>query len=708
MKIAPLLITSASALETSTSASSLLAAVGKRNVTHMESLIQSLAEESISEPGWKFDKDIQDALTAIRNMFVTSIQNAIVDQHIIDQESHNCQMDACFGDCQSQFDQGTGQCQEEVKHCEDYGRTHKECRKHVYGLYIDMANKCGKLACFDPPVIKCPTESCICPDGLSAGCCDGAGEDFGDFLAGHRSLDSKDEKRGIAEWKRINQWVAGGLASDEGVLDQDGRKINFDDPHYYDVTHDKLADDYKHGSSKNYHKLDHLNLGECKSDPKHGYGAWLQATAQTYKSAYGQWVVLHQECRDSYRLFLTEDVKCDGIQREFEKCMCSTDVWKETLCDHTYKSCNDLCWSTYTEQVPNLQCQEKDRKIDWSATKKIECYLDVLLHDYTKKELIDNCGSEDCVNVAREKSYKDCASICPNVDHQGEWKFPTCSDDGVVTFGDAHASRKEHHSRYNQFIGDGKCPDGPDGQRSYKCSSKDKVSFKCDANGAHVHTDHRGVHDRANEHRCTEHLDIDFQVPNPKPCPGCNPEKEMCEVCDDAFHCLYYEEFDQTAKICSSQIQKCDDKFCEPFPEVKLTSCIAPACDEKGINCDASDYDNWMPQATRLDRRLAHDGGIQVGEYTHAWAYNRCECKKCVGTTGGTGVEMHPWRQCMGPESLAPKDGRNKENDSHESWNPVISRRCNPLNKVACLRLAALDECVWTESDNMCEAKMIK
>ena len=64
-----------------------------------------------------------------------------------------------------------------------------------------------------------------------------------------------------------------------------------------------------------------------------------------------------------------------------------------------------------------------------------------------------------------------------------------------------------------------------------------------------------------------------------------------------------------------------------------------------------------------------------------------------------------------GPRVSPPKEGRNKENDSHESWNPVISRRCNPLNKVACLRLGAeskdgLEECVWT--DLGCEAKKIK
>jgi hypothetical protein len=42
----------------------------------------------------------------------------------------------------------------------------------------------------------------------------------------------------------------------------------------------------------------------------------------------------------------------------------------------------------------------------WSATKKIECYVDILLHNYTKHDLLSKCGTADCVNVAREEDYK--------------------------------------------------------------------------------------------------------------------------------------------------------------------------------------------------------------------------------------------------------------------------------------------------------------
>ena len=79
MKIALVLLPAVSSLETSTSSAHLLAAVGSRNVTKMEALVQGLADESVQEPGWKFDKDIQAALEAIRSTFVGGIQKSLLE-----------------------------------------------------------------------------------------------------------------------------------------------------------------------------------------------------------------------------------------------------------------------------------------------------------------------------------------------------------------------------------------------------------------------------------------------------------------------------------------------------------------------------------------------------------------------------------------------------------------------------------------------------
>ena len=86
-----------------------------------------------------------------------------------------------------------------------------------------------------------------------------------------------------------------------------------------------------------------------------------------------------------------------------------------------FEQCQIGCWDRYEVVIKEKECLEKDRKIDWSATMKIECYIDILLHDYTKEELLTKCGSETCVEVAREEDYQHCHTICLEVDHEGEW-----------------------------------------------------------------------------------------------------------------------------------------------------------------------------------------------------------------------------------------------------------------------------------------------
>merc|ERR1719263_2509530 len=99
-------------------------------------------------------------------------------------------------------------------------------------------------------------------------------------------------------------------------------------------------------------------------------------------------------------------MSCDATQKGFEQCMCEKNRCHDTVCNIEYENCYADCSAKYEAHVHEKQCLEKDRKIDWSATKKIECYVDILLHDYTKEELLSKCGSETCINEAREADYK--------------------------------------------------------------------------------------------------------------------------------------------------------------------------------------------------------------------------------------------------------------------------------------------------------------
>merc|ERR1719454_801277 len=116
---------------------------------------------------------------------------------------------------------------------------------------------------------------------------------------------------------------------------------------------------------------------------------------------------------------MKEDTECDAKQQKFEKCLCNKNACEKNACNVDYDRCEAECWDRYKLLVDDKECLEKNRKIDWSATKKIECYLDVLLHDYDKDDLTDRCGNVEggpkgttCINIVREDAYKACAKVC--------------------------------------------------------------------------------------------------------------------------------------------------------------------------------------------------------------------------------------------------------------------------------------------------------
>jgi len=498
MKIAPLILASATALETASTAHNLLAAVGHRNATKMEALVQGLVEESISEPGWKFDQDIKDALEAIRSMFVLNIQKALKDQHKLDQEDLNEFTVTCFGNCNKDMCDGVDHCQSMQKKCDGIAHGHVHCRHEVKGLYIHMAQSCGALHSFIQGWTdeECTPEKCLCPD----------------LLWCHR------REGAYAECE----------ARDQG----------------------------------------------CPS----GYGSWLKRMIQKYTSGYAEWSHLYGECKTSYHAFLTADMACDATQKSFEQCMCEMNRCQQTTATVEHPACIAGCSASYKSKVKDSECLEKDRKIDWSATKKIECYVDILLHDYTKEELLSKCGSEDCINKAREEDYRHCHTICLEVDHQGEWPSIThmdltCAGLGSPVVVDGHAKRA-HSSQF--LLGDD--------------------TFAFDMNGDAVFTMHRGLSTREGEERCTEHLDIDYPVP-----PCLTPPPPPPPVCDAAFHKNWYFQFDDTSRI--TEISDCcmkNDATC--FADINIGS----SSDGHAINY------------------------ITVSEHSHAWAFNRCPCTECI------------------------------------------------------------------------------
>jgi len=133
-----------------------------------------------------------------------------------------------------------------------------------------------------------------------------------------------------------------------------------------------------------------------------------------------------------------------------------------------------------------------------------------------------------------------------------------------------------------------------------------------------VFTKHRSNRDE--ESRCTEHLDIDYQIPECTPC-----RDPPAPICDADFHFKWYAQFDDLTRI--GEISDCcplSGSSC--FPDVTLPSSL----DGEKLS--------W----------------VHVSEHSHAWAFNRCPCEECI-----TILPVYPGRpdghQCgMGAHTISP------------------------------------------------------
>lgn len=589
----------------SSMASSLLAAVGNRNVTSMQSLIQELAEESLSGVG-QFDKSVQDAIKKIREVFVKSIQDALQEQHKADQEHFNCFTKDCFGGCMDTYKDNIGTCE----NLDEY-----PCDGSVAGQFkFEHDGHCasGWISGHNSRVrsLEACAADCLEHDGC-AFFAYAADKSSGNNCALYSTDGScKDDDaypdynayKIDARWGSANHSVDHAVCREQTLIRYKHYAEECGKLHCFEVDPITCPEpNCKCGDLSNCHRKSIGEYGTCESmaaatDCNNvDYGSWLNQTIAHYQGTYNKWETLRSNCAAAYKSFLSIDTFCDATQEKFEKCLCDRNFCEDQACGVTYENCEAGCWADYADLVKSKECLENDRKIDWSATKKIECYIDVLLHNYTKEELVEKCGSDTCINKAREEAYKACEQVCPNIDYDGFWPevdAGTLASPEVRIFG--HTKRSEE----SEFmLGDG--------------------SFECDVNGPNVFTKHRGGARREEEARCTEHLDLDYQTPQ---CMAC--KEPPPPVCDAEFHKFWYHQW--------------DDHITEAH---------------KG--CPAGDCD-WGPE----DQQTSSDGDkmitIKIKQHSEAWAYNRCECKECEG-----GLPTYPGRpegrQCgMGAHTLSP------------------------------------------------------
>jgi hypothetical protein len=260
------------------------------------------------------------------------------------------------------------------------------------------------------------------------------------------------------------------------------------------------------------------------------------------------------------------------IEKEQERKNGETRQCEYTACDVEYTKCRSECIAEYHKLVKRVECAGKDRKIDWSSTEKIECYIRILLNSPTNDELQAVChDGKNCISQWRTHEYNKCSAVCPNVDYGAK--------DAAY---DQHARRDAESGEYLHIDADAKI--GMDAGKvvpSFKNQLVHHSSTQADIQHADddvsgdttwgVNTTHRRK-DGGDEARCTWHLDIDFQ-----PIPCAIPCLEPRPCCDAKYKELYESEF------------------------VKLID-VTEVADK--VKCHTQ----------------------SPGEHTEKWAYNLCEC----------------------------------------------------------------------------------
>jgi hypothetical protein len=307
------------------------------------------------------------------------------------------------------------------------------------------------------------------------------------------------------------------------------------------------------------------------------FGDWLMMQVTKFENAYTEWMSLHHKCTAAYHAYVEVDAECDCKQAECETTNCKYETCHFLNCEDNYNRCWGQCELQYWHTRETKECLEKDRKIDWSATEKIECYVDVLLASPTKDELIANCGTADCINVYRENKYKYCNTICPEVDFDASW--------------DNHLRRDDQNFQ---------------GEADQDVTGEGATS---------VNTMHRAADGSDAAVRCTSHLDLDFQDPpcchpcEPRPQPPCTGGGDYTGGWDkSSYMWLHYGQFGHfetsdieefVADICHSgehtmvyAFNLCQCLDCPPMPYVPEAACTAKkACTGYPAEYDYSKHD---------------------------------------------------------------------------------------------------------------------
>lgn len=228
---------------------------------------------------------------------------------------------------------------------------------------------------------------------------------------------------------------------------------------------------------------------ECIWDGSSKFGEHLKVGLEWYESNYESFLTVRKSCWDAVSAYKNVDTECDRTQTHFEIDTCTHRQAAWTACNDHHSTACKKCSIDFDQTVNDVECREKDRKVDWSSAEKIKCYVDVLTDSPTDEQLKARCNAkgESCLTNWRIFEFKKCEDVCHEVDFELE----------------------------------------VDGKKTYQIVDG--------VNGTHR------SEDEADEDRCTRSLDIHFPKKE-----GCDPCPELPPYpCETEFVEEFYSQFQQ-------------------------------------------------------------------------------------------------------------------------------------------------------------------
>jgi len=138
------------------------------------------------------------------------------------------------------------------------------------------------------------------------------------------------------------------------------------------------------------------------------YGLWLKRNRKWFEAKHAliqknkamceqaklQYEVVQGPCNGKKILWQRRKAVCNKRQRRLEMASCTLSKKTLEMCSG-YTDCYGKQKQLYESQVPLIKTQEKDRKVEWRALKRIECLLtEVFGGDSADPKAIDACTSK--------------------------------------------------------------------------------------------------------------------------------------------------------------------------------------------------------------------------------------------------------------------------------------------------------------------------